>query len=76
MKRTIVWPDLQCPYEDQHLVRNFELFAKDIPPDVKMINIDRDTEKLQADNTAMRVDKNGVVFGVRYPTHREDILRS
>jgi len=28
MKRTIVWPDLQCPYEDQHLVRNFELFAK------------------------------------------------
>ena len=28
MKRTIVWPDLQCPYEDQHVVRNFELFAK------------------------------------------------
>ncbi len=28
MKRTIVWPDLQCPYEDAHVVRNFELFAK------------------------------------------------
>lgn len=33
MKRTIVWPDLQCPYEDSHLVRNFASFAKTFRPD-------------------------------------------
>jgi hypothetical protein len=33
MKRTIVWPDLQCPYEDSHVVRNFASFAKAFRPD-------------------------------------------
>ena len=33
MKRTIVIPDLQCPYEDTHVVRNLSLFIKAFRPD-------------------------------------------
>ena len=34
MKRTVVIPDLQCPYEDSHVVRNLSLFIKAFRPDV------------------------------------------
>jgi hypothetical protein len=33
MKRTVVIPDLQCPYEDSHVVRNLSLFIKAFRPD-------------------------------------------
>jgi hypothetical protein len=33
MKRTVVIPDLQCPYEDSHVVRNLSLFVKAFRPD-------------------------------------------
>jgi hypothetical protein len=33
MKRTVVIPDLQCPYEDAHLVNNLALFIKAYRPD-------------------------------------------
>lgn len=33
MKRTVVIPDLQCPYEDTHVVRNLSLFIKAFRPD-------------------------------------------
>jgi len=33
MKRTVVIPDLQCPYEDSHVVRNLTLFIKAFRPD-------------------------------------------
>lgn len=33
MKRTIVLPDLQCPYEDSHVVNNLALFIKAYRPD-------------------------------------------
>lgn len=33
MKRTVVLPDLQCPYEDSHLVNNLALFIKGYRPD-------------------------------------------
>lgn len=33
MKRTVVIPDLQCPYEDSHVVRNLSLFIKAFMPD-------------------------------------------
>jgi hypothetical protein len=33
MKRTVVVPDLQCPYEDSHVVRNLSLFIKAFRPD-------------------------------------------
>jgi hypothetical protein len=34
MKRTVVIPDLQCPYEDQAYVRSMSLFIKAFRPDV------------------------------------------
>jgi hypothetical protein len=33
MKRTVVIPDLQCPYEDSHVIRNLSLFIKAFRPD-------------------------------------------
>jgi len=33
MKRTVVIPDLQCPYEDSHVVRNLSIFIKAFRPD-------------------------------------------
>lgn len=33
MKRTVVLPDLQCPYEDGHLVNNLAAFIKAFRPD-------------------------------------------
>lgn len=33
MKRTVVLPDLQCPYEDEHLVNNLAAFIKAFRPD-------------------------------------------
>jgi hypothetical protein len=33
MKRTVVIPDLQCPYEDSHVVRNLSVFIKAFRPD-------------------------------------------
>ena len=33
MKRTVVIPDLQCPWEDSHVVRNLSLFIKAFRPD-------------------------------------------
>jgi hypothetical protein len=33
MKRTVVIPDLQCPYEDSHVVCNLSLFIKAFRPD-------------------------------------------
>jgi len=33
MKRTVVIPDLQCPGEDSHVVRNLSLFIKAFRPD-------------------------------------------
>lgn len=33
MKKTVVLPDLQCPYEDSHLVNNLAIFIKAFRPD-------------------------------------------
>ena len=33
MKKTVVIPDLQCPYEDSHVVRNLSIFIKAFRPD-------------------------------------------
>lgn len=33
MKRTVVLPDLQCPYEDSHVVNNLAIFIKAFRPD-------------------------------------------
>jgi hypothetical protein len=33
MKRTVVLPDLQCPYEDSHFVNNLAIFIKAFRPD-------------------------------------------
>jgi len=33
MKKTVVLPDLQCPYEDSHVVNNLAIFIKAFRPD-------------------------------------------
>jgi hypothetical protein len=33
MKRTVILPDLQSPYEDTHVCRNIESFLKTFRPD-------------------------------------------